>query len=249
MNRKITALLMALAVMLTAAACTDNGDTAPENETADEVILVGDYDKSTLEDFSCSEVLNRPSMSFSDDLGDFLDGLGYGEFRELYERAYRLAAVMTFPDDFPVTFDYFGGVKWEDAVQIQVTDEDYAMGYRTYYLTGYSWDSFYEEMLNVFTGEQADELIFGNRLFYNYDGALWYAPAATGGDITRVYEEYTAEKTDDTLDIIRTSYHVELGETPEFDPEKIDEYETKETHFTFINTENGWRASKFEDVR
>ena len=52
-----------------------------------------------------------------------------------------------------------------------------------------------------------------------------------------------------TFDIIRTSYHVELGTKPEFDPEKIDEYETKETHFTFINTDNGWRASEFADIR
>lgn len=244
MKKMLIALPLALAVMFTATACT----AAPE-EAADEVTLIGDYDKSTLADFSYSEVLNRAAMSFSDDLGDFLDELGYGEFKELYERAYRLAAVMTFPDDFPITFDYFRSVKWDDAVQIQVTDEDYAMDCYTYYLTGYSWDSFYSEMLSVFTKEQADELISMYKLFYNYDGALWYSPGASGADLTRVHTEYTAEKTDDTFDIIRTSYHVPLGTTPEFDPEKIDEYETKMTHFTFINTENGWRASEFADIR
>lgn len=233
MKKKSFALLMAIAFIFTAAACTNSNETAPEDEADGEVTLIGEYDKSTLADFDYSGELEKISGS---DTGNFLDD-GYSEFKELYQKAYALTAItVSSPDSFPTALD--------SEVQIQVEGEDYP-----YLLTGYSWDSFYEEMLKVFTKEQAEELIFGNDLFYSYDGALWYTPASSGGDATRVHEEYQVEKTDDTVDIIRTTYHVALGETPEFDPEKIDEYETKETHFIFTDTEDGWRASEFADVR
>ena len=237
--KKFFALL--LAALLTLTACSNNSGTAPDDEAVGEVTLIGDYDKSALVDFDYSEELEKISGKNDKDTGNFLDD-GYSEFKELYQKAYALAAItVSSPDSFPAALDCADS---DDGVQLQVAGENH-----TYRLTGYRWDSFYEEMLKVFTKEQAEELIYGNKLFCSYDGALWYVPAAAGGDVTRVYEEYTVEKTDDTLDITRTSYHVALGEAPEFDPEKIDEYETKETHFIFTNTEDGWRASEFADVR
>ena len=215
-----------------------------------EVTLIGNYDRSSLVDFDYSEILAKIAARDDMDTGNFLDD-GYSEFKELYQKAYALTGItVSNPDNFPNVVGLGSpAVKWEDAVQIHVTDESYPIGYRTYYLTGYNWVSFYNEMTEVFTTEQADELIFGNKLFYNYEGALWCSNAATGGDMTRVHTEYAVEKTDDTLDIIRTTYHVQLGETPEFDPEKIDEYETKETHFVFTKFGNRWLASEFADVR
>ena len=215
-----------------------------------EVTLIGDYDRSALVDFDYSEALAKVVESDEIDTGSFLDD-GCSEFKELYQKAYALTGItVSSPDNFPNAVGLgTPTVKWENAVQIHVTDESYPIGYRTYYLTGYSWDSFYDEMLSVFTKEQADEHIFGNKLFYNYEGALWCSNAATGGDITRVYTEYAVEKTEDILDIIRTTYHVPLGETPEFDPEKIDEYETKITHFKFTRYGGTWLAFEFADVR
>lgn len=216
-----------------------------------EITMFGIYDRSALVDFDYSEILAERVEKNPDGKGDFLND-GYSEFKELYQKAYALTSILvSSPDNFP---DVVGlrspTVNRDDVVRIEVVDPSYPMIFRTYYLTGYSWDSFYNEMLSVFTKEQADELIFGNKLFYKFNGALWCADAATGGDMTRVHTEYAVEKTDDVLDIIRTTYHVPLGETPKFDPEKIDEYETKETHFTFIRFKDGsWRASEFADVR
>lgn len=214
-----------------------------------EVTLIGDYDRGSLVDFDYSEALAKIAARDDIDTGNFLDD-GYSEFKELYRKAYALNTIMLFPDSFPNTADIGSPTfKWDDLPQIQVTDESYPIGYRTYYLTGYNFVDFYNKMTEVFSTEQADELIFGNKLFYNYEGALWCSNAATGGDMTRVYTEYEVEKTDDILDIIRTTYHVPLGETPEFDPEKIDEYETKITHFKFARYGGTWLAFEFADVR
>ena len=215
-----------------------------------EVTLIGDYDRSSLADFDYSGVLAKIDKIKTDDTGGFLDN-GYSEFKELYRKAYALNTIMVLPDLFPNTADIGSPTfKWDDLPRIQVTDESYPAGCYTYYLTGYNFVDFYNKMTEVFTKEQADELIFVEGRFYNYEGALWCSYGAAGGDGSRVHTEYAVEKTDDILDIIRTTYHVPLGAATEFDPEKIDEYETKETHFTFIRFKDGsWRASEFADVR
>lgn len=219
------------------------------------VSLSGDYDKSKLVDFDYSEVL-KETKSHYEGVGDFLDK-EYDEFRDIYQKAYALASILSSEhDDFLNTLGYgtSGGKSWSDAVQIRVTDERSPSENRTYYLTGYSWDSFYNEMLSIFTEDEADKLIFDNKLFYSYDGALWYAPDSTGADDTSVHDEYYAHLYEDeyifnyVFSIVRTSYHVRPGAPQKFDPEKIDLYEAKVAYFTFINTENGWRASDFDYV-
>ena len=213
-------------------------------------ILIGEYDRSSLADFDYSGVLEE-TRSSCEGAGDFLDG-EYDGFKELYQKAYALASVIASgTDGFPNTFGYgtSDGVKWDDAVQIQIPDKDHPEGCYTYYLTGYSWDSFYNEMLSIFTKHEADRLIHGRRLFLNYDGALWYSPDAADNDPTHVHDEYHVEANEYVFNITRTSYHVPPGADPEFDPEKIDKYETQETFFFFTNTRNGWRSDRFDAVR
>ena len=83
-------------------------------------------------------------------------------------------------------------------------------------------------------------------IFYSYNGELWYRPITAGDDITRVFEEYElTDQTDTVLEFKRISYHVDIGEPLDYDPAKKEEYEKSEVEFSFVKTEDGWRAEKF----
>ena len=113
-----------------------------------------------------------------------------------------------------------------------------------YYFTGISYDSFYKALLDVFTQEKADELISdaASRI-YSYDGALWIGAVSGGGDTSVVKTEYqVTDKTDDRIVLKRTTWHVNIGEEPIYDSAKDDEYEKEYADYSFVKTEQGWRA-------
>ena len=202
----------------------------------DKVTVVGEHGRTA--DFDYSYALERIQ---AENVGDFLDD-GYSHFKAMFQRAYTLAYILEgSPDWFRDTIGYRSS---EDKPMIQVTD-GHTGEYSKYYFSGISWDSFYEKMLEVFVKEVADELIFGNGLYYNYDGALWLKEASAGGDMSLVHAEYEMTNLDYLFIIDVTTYHVQIGEEPVFDPEKIDSYTTQGNRFGFILTDEGWRADMF----
>ena len=77
MSKGFTALLTALAVLLTFTACTGSGD----------------YDKSLLVDFDCSGLLEQ-TTSYCVGAGDFIDD-EYSRFKELYQFYEAVSEVFT----------------------------------------------------------------------------------------------------------------------------------------------------------
>ena len=213
----------------------------------DEMYVEGDYDTSELVDFDYSELLEI-TTGFYAGAGDFL-GEEYGEFRDLYQKAYALTTCFEGRSAFPyASGDYHGA-------RIMLPLNNYQHDYLQYYLTGFSADSFHETLREIFTPDTAEKLysnFFGtDHSIYIYDGAVWsFFQDGFGSDISRVHDEYSFELTEDTFDIIRTSYHTtaELDWDYIYDPELIDRYETQEHHCIFVNTEDGWRCQLLDIV-
>lgn len=216
-------------------------------EPLDKMYLEGKYDPAELVDFDYSQLL-EVTKGFYAGAGDFL-GEEYGQFRDLYQRAYALTTCFEGRSAFPSAN---GG--YHSAI-IRLPLNDYRHNYLQYNLTGFSADSFYETLREIFTEEKAEEIYGGfmgdNHSILIYDGAMWsFFNDGFGSDVSRVYDEYAFELTEDTFDIIRTSYHstADMDWDTEFHPELMDEYETQEHHCIFVNTENGWRCSRVDIV-
>lgn len=237
MKRAITALFLAGTLLLSLTACQTTEAVSWDAE--DEVTVVGEYDKNSLTEFDYDTALTLTQVSIDD--GSFLDD-GYSEFKDVYTKAYTYATWLITPDSFPAA-----AKNPTEGVKIQVKDESYPTGQREYYLTGYTIDSFFTAMREVFTEYEARELILENKVFYIYDGALWYYPVGTGGDPTLKHKEYQMSKTDSEFEILLTTYHTDMDNAAqEYDPEKKDEYIKHFNYFKFIKENGVWKAKRFE---
>ena len=207
-----------------------------------EISVQDGYDQELLEHFDYSNVLKQTSAQ-GDGAGDFLDG-EYDGFRELYQKAYALKTyVFDSTVNIPIARDNPNAL-----LDLHVPSKNAGAESHMYLMTGFSWDSFYEELLKVFTKELADQLIANSGL-YSYEGGLWYMECGVWKDSEtfRVHTEYAFEMTDGAFDIICTSYY-DFGADPEFDPDRAEEYETKVSRYTFADTEDGWRCQRFDTV-
>ena len=192
----------------------------------------GIYDRAKLSEFEYT-----PLAEFDT---DFLKESGCNQIGDCYKRAQSLALWLSYGiSDFPTPNGT--GASTESA-SIDVSESGGEL-YR-YYFTGISYDSFYKALLDVFTQEKADELISdaASRI-YSYDGALWIGAVSGGGDTSVVKTEYqVTDKTDDRIVLKRTTWHVNIGEEPIYDSAKDDEYEKEYADYSFVKTEQGWRA-------
>lgn len=212
------------------------------DKPAAEISVQDGYDQELLEHFDYSRALKQ-ACAQGEGAGDFLDG-EYGGFRELYQKAYALKQyVFDSTVNIPIARDNPNAL-----LTLHVPNENVGSESHMYAMTGFSWDSFYEELLEVFTKELADELIANSGL-YSYEGGLWYMEHGVwkDSDTFRVHTEYAFEMTDGAFDVICTSYY-DFGADPEFDPDRAEEYETKVSRCTFIDTEDGWRVSRFDTI-
>lgn len=212
----------------------------------EEIYIEGGYDTADLADFDYSGLLEK-TTAFPLGAGDFIDE-EYKDFRELYQKAFAFNFCFRDHTPFPTAYGYEGA-------RLMLPRNDYKNNYLQYYFTGYSAESFYDTLLEIFTEEETERWFsqfYGKHPeIYIYDGAVWSIfYDGSGGDISRVFDEYDFELTDDTFDIIRTSYYT----TAEFDwdyeyyPERVDRYEKRTTHIIFVNTEKGWRCQQFDFV-
>ena len=212
----------------------------------EEMYIEGDYDTTELADFEYGELLEN-TTSYYEGAGDFL-GEEYEEFRELYQSAYALTRCFEGRSAFPTAYGYEGA-------RLMLPRKDYHNSYLQFYFTGCSADSFHDALLEIFTEEETERWFsqfYGeHHEIYIYDGAVWsFFYDGSGGDISKVHEKYDFELTEDSFDIIRTSYHTnsETGWDTDFHPELIDQYTTEEHHCIFVNTDKGWRCSQIDTI-
>ena len=208
------------------------------DKPAAEISVQEGYDPELLEHFDYGRAL-----TYNEGAGDFLDG-EYGEFRELYQKAYTLKqCVFDSTVNIPIARDNPNAL-----LTLHVPNENVGSESHMYLMTGFSWGSFYEELLKVFTKEFADQLTANSGLC-SYEGGLWYMERGVwkDDDPSRVHTEYAFEMNENAFDIICTSYY-DFGADPEFDPDRADEYETTVSRYTFVNTEDGWRCQRFDTV-
>ena len=212
-----------------------SGSSADENSLIAESYTVtenGIYDRAKLSEFEYT-----PLAEFDT---DFLKESGCDQIGDCYKRAQSLALWLSYGiSDFP-TPNGTGASTESASIDVSESGGEF---YR-YYFTGISYDSFYKALLDVFTHEKADELIAdaASRI-YSYDGALWIGAVSGGGDTSVVKTEYqVTDKTDDRIVLKRTTWHVNIGEEPIYDSAKDDEYEKEYADYSFVKTEQGWRA-------
>lgn len=206
-----------------------SGSSTAEAST---VTVSGEYDRTKLSEFEYTPLAEFDTA--------FLEESECGQISDCYKRAQSLALWLGHGiSDFPTPNGT--GVS-TDSASIGVP----APGGKTYRydFTGISYDSFYSALLDVFTPEKADSLISdaAGRI-YSYDGALWLAAVSGGGDMSVVKTEYqVTEKTDDKILLKRTTWHVDIGDDPVYDPARDSEYEKKYADYSFVRTDQGWRA-------
>lgn len=207
------------------------------------VTVTGEYDSRRLIDFDVSWLLEQ-STSYPVGAGDFIDEK-YAGFVKLYQKAYALERCLTVRQFLPVNDS-------QDDIFLMVYNQE--LGYSLpYMLTGYSDESLYSALREVFTEDMVDSLIASRTTsIYFYAGAVWlcYGIEPGGSDPSHVYSEYDFAATENTFDIIRTDYCTteELGWETTYDPELKDQYKTEEYHIIFERTEDGWRCSRFDTV-
>ncbi|MCH5200176.1 MAG: hypothetical protein J1F60_04365 [Oscillospiraceae bacterium] len=206
------------------------------------VTVAGKYDSRLLTDFDYSGLLELTS-SFPEGAGDFIDGK-YSEFKELYRKAFALERCLIGVQPLPISNSQGG-------LLLMVYDEE--LGYHLpYVLAGCSDESFYGALTEVFTDDMIDSLIAARSAsIYMYAGAVWYHDGfGFGSDISRIHDEYSFKLTEGAFDITHTTYHTteELGWETDYSPDLKNKYETREHHYIFVKTEDGWRCSRFDTV-
>lgn len=196
-----------------------------------------DYD---LEKYYDIDNYGFPSMN---DFLDDLDSDSKAEFKNLYRRAY----IISFFEGFSGT----DNIPWESVI----TDYESrahlkSKGGDLFFETGFTYDSFYNNYLDVFTKETVEKIFEFYPWFLSYNGELWIAGVSGGGDFTMLpHHDYEiVSKTDKEIIIRRTTYHydwVSTEEEYEFDPEKTDLYEKQYLDCKFVLTDDGWRIEEF----
>ncbi len=235
MKRTLTIIAFLLG-SLGLCSCTNSHETSSTSSspiTEPEAVTVnGEYDLTKLSEFEYT-----PLAEFD---AEFLEESDCGQISDCYKRAQSLALWLGHGiSDFP-TPDGTGAPTKSASIDVSEADGEV---YR-YYFTGISYDSFYNALLDVFTQEKADALISdAASSIYSYDGALWLGAVSGGGDMSVVKTEYqVTDKTCDRIVLKRTTWHIDTGEDPVYDPAKDNEYEKEYADYSFVYTERGWRA-------
>lgn len=205
-----------------------------EPMTAD---MLADYD---LEKYHDLDECGYKSMT------DFLDGLDCSDKEELKD-LYRRAHVISFYEGSCGT----DNIPWESVItdhESRARLESDEEG--TFFETGFTYYSFYNNYLDVFTKETAERIFESYPWFLSYNGELWIIGVSGGSFYTQLpYEEYEVVKqTDAEITVRRTLYFydwVSAGEEYKFDPEKKELYTKQYSDCKFVLTEKGWRIGEF----
>ncbi len=188
----------------------NNNNSAEDCDTETAAVFGTPLAKNELSEFEFDRGW-ADSVIANTDEEEFLDSLGMPEIKELYLDALSLVHIMSTEN-----------LARADGTRCFGNDDTYISLYNgekfsnRYEETGYTYDSFYNAFLSVFTKETADNMLSRYPSFYEHDGALWYAGVTFCGNISEVHREYElTSKTDN------------------------------EVSFRFVKTEDGWRAAEF----
>lgn len=219
--------------------------------------IIGEYDKSLNVDFDYSEKLQQ-TLNAAYDNGCEVLRKRDGELLDLYAKAYTLAEIISGNTaDFPFALNtvaaFIDGFAYTNAyIKVPVTgnageEEDW----ESYYYTGISYDSFYNELTSVFTESLVEEALNLYPYFYEYDGVLWVS-YVSNEDKSITHIEYELVSQSNTEAVLRR-YVRYIGTAdgdyiPEYDPELKGGYIVKDFDCVFILTENGFRAEKFFEL-
>ena len=176
-----------------------------------------------------------------------LDQIGSAELEKLYYRADDLFRLRS-----TEKIGMFVGYKWNASV----TFSDQGSDAWQYGSTGFNYDSFINDVHEVFTDEclNAKTYFTSSECFRKYGDELFVLSASKGGDVTHLYTEYALEKQDENEIIItQIDYHDDAGTImpDDFTPEmrNSDSLRKEYGQFRFVKTDAGWRIADFPKSR
>lgn len=202
-----------------------------------------------LVDYNLEEYHNPDDWEIMNDYIDFIDGLDCSykeELKDLYWKAEVLSFYETLAamDNFPW---HKTPVPNEERAHMYLSDGTPLIE------SGFTYDSFYRNYLDVFTEETAKKILEYCPWTLSYNNELWVMGVSGGGFHTQLpHEEYEVlNQTDKELVIRRTRFFydwVSAGEEYAFDPDKKDLYAKMYSECKIVLTDEGWRVETFFDT-
>jgi hypothetical protein len=238
-------------------------DDKPSSESTQESqikIVDGELLKSEdLVDFNSVSELNyyinydtewaetHDSDTWGYNMRNLLDQIGSAELENIYYRADYLFRLRS-----PEKIIMFEGYNYSASVIFS----DQESGLWQYGSTGFNYDSFINDLHEVFTDEclNTKTNFKDSTSFRKYGDELFCTRGSKGGDVTFMYTEYVLEKQDENEVIItQIDYHDDSGEImpDDFTPEmrNSDSLRKEYGQFRFVKTESGWRIADFPKSR
>lgn len=225
----------------------DNSSNTPEPQPVDlgnGMTLTGALlDKSELEEFSLEPYIGYYLVyDFNDEEKEFFDSLGNPELKDLYQKGKILFSSLT--STWNIVKPGFAADK-NNQMPARITISDG----RDYHEARYTYESFYNAYLSVFTAEAAEELFGKYDFFLDYNGALFCRDIVSGGNLWagtlyEVRREYELiSKSDTAVEFRMTVFNHDFDFKPaeEYIPELRDEYLIDYIDFKLVLTEDGWR--------
>ncbi len=230
---------------------SDSGNPDPQpSDIGNGMMLTGTpLDNSMLEEFSIEPYIEK--AYYTDEDKEFLDSLEIPEIKDIYKRSGALFGCLS-TTEFPPTFSAVGNDRVPARIEILRPENETDAGGLLYVYEewGYTYESFYNAFLSVFTKEAVEEIFKEYEHFLNYNGALFCSTTSSGGNVWsggawEVHCEYELiSKSDTVIEFRRTVFSDKDNKfNMEFLPEHLSEYHVSLTEFKFVLTENGWRAA------
>ncbi len=201
-----------------------------------------DYDKEWAE--------THDSDTWGYNMRNLLDQIGSAELENIYYRADYLFRLRS-----PEKIIMFEGYNYSASVIF--SDQESGLG--QYGSTGFNYDSFINDLHEVFTDEclNTKTNFKDSTSFRKYGDELFCTRGSKGGDVTLLYIEYALEKQDENEIIItQIDYHDDSAignpiSSDDFTPEmrNSDSLRKEYGQFRFVKTDAGWRIADFPKSR
>lgn len=226
-------------------------EPAVNYDMADIEVTGTPYDSSELNKFSVDSYIEKYlgwEAEWSEKSGQenkvvntglFIDSLGVPGLKELYYKAYALDRILV-TDNFTDLDCY----KCSGAVvkKPYPPDPDYKQPFAS---TGITYESFHEAYFETFTKDMALNLLNNFNNFLRYGDELYIVEVSTGGDLSRVHEEYElVRQTEDEIVFRKVHFRVKEGTSDlTYHPELRDTYEKTYTTFRFVRENGVWKIA------
>lgn len=212
-----------------------------------------------LADFTYEDTLNicREKYAEDEELTAVLESIGNPEVVELYYRARTLADIVAREETAGKAAFSERIRSKSDAAELTVlrdTMSIYSHWYPIYTKgqilreTGYSYDSFYNALCEVFDEQIVSIMLSCYPYFYDYNGQLFCTDITAGASSSRIHTEYKLKDNSDFKAAFTTvNYYVPFetirqGGELTYDPAKKNGYKTTEIENVFIKVNGKWHA-------